>query len=123
LNARRFIASDERLFQFKKPKAWHNYGWTTVWRMHVTSSEFDHPCPFPIDLPKRCIASCTEVGDLVLDPYGGAGTTAIAAKALRRRSLSIEIEERYCSIIAERLESADSSPQLESPAGERLALL
>lgn len=62
-----------------------------------------HPCPFPLELPKRCIAATTDLGDVVLDPFMGSGTTLRAAKDLGRKAIGIEIEERYCEIAAKRL--------------------
>ena len=63
-----------------------------------------HPNEKPLDLPGQFIRLTTNVGDLVLDPFMGSGTTLRAAKDLGRRAIGIEIEERYCEIAARRME-------------------
>jgi len=63
----------------------------------------DHPSPKPEALMYRLIECVTESGDLVLDPFMGAGTTLRAAKNAGRRAIGIEVEERYCEIAAKRL--------------------
>lgn len=63
----------------------------------------DHPTPKPVELPEFFIGLHTDPGDLVLDPVCGAGTTLVAAKNLGRRSIGIEIEERWCELAAKRL--------------------
>ncbi len=62
---------------------------------------FDHPARFPVDLPHFLIQSFP--GELILDPFMGSGTTLRAAKDLGRKSIGIEIEERYCEIAAKRM--------------------
>ena len=63
---------------------------------HITgASTKDHPAPFPLELAYRLVRMFSFVGDTVLDPFGGTGTTTIAAIKARRNSVSIEIEQSY----------------------------
>jgi site-specific DNA-methyltransferase (adenine-specific) len=64
----------------------------------------EHPNEKPLDLPARFIAWTTKIGEVVLDPFMGSGTTLRAAKDLGRKAIGIEIEERYCEIAARRLD-------------------
>ena len=63
----------------------------------------EHPAPFPAELPKRCIKLFSYVGDIVLDPFVGSGTTLIAARLLKRKAVGIDISRKYCEIMKERL--------------------
>ncbi len=64
-----------------------------------------HPAAFPIELPKRCIKLFSFVGDIVLDPFLGSGSTLIATYMLRRKSLGVEIDTEYCKTALHRLQS------------------
>ena len=64
---------------------------------------FKHPAIFPEKLAKDHILSWSNPGSLVLDPMCGSGTTLRAAKDLGRKSIGIEISEKYCEIAANRL--------------------
>ncbi len=64
-----------------------------------------HPCQFPIELVERFVLATTDVGDLVLDPYLGVGTTACAAALHGRRAAGAEIVPAYVAIARERLAS------------------
>ncbi len=68
-----------------------------------TGPEIDHPCPKNPLLWKKLIEMFTEKGDVILDPMGGAGTTSWGCKILGRKSIVIEIEEKFCEIIVTRL--------------------
>lgn len=62
-----------------------------------------HPTQKPLELVRRLVAAATRPGDLVVDPFGGAGTTYVACEALGRRWLGCEIESGYQRLIADRL--------------------
>ena len=64
----------------------------------------DHPCPKPIDVWRWMVTrGSTRATDVILDPFMGSGTTLRAAKDCGRRSIGIELSERYCEIAAKRL--------------------
>lgn len=68
----------------------------------------NHPAPFPLDLPLRLILLYTNIGDIVLDPFMGSGTTALAAKMTQRRYIGYEISQEYCVEAERRLAALDS---------------
>lgn len=74
-----------------------------------------HPAPFPLELPINAIQTTTS--KIILDPFMGSGTTAIAACKLGRRFIGIEREEQYCEMAARRIDAfindeLDSNPLL-----------
>jgi adenine-specific DNA-methyltransferase len=81
-----------------------------VWNMPNVKANHpektQHPCQFPVALVERLILALTNEGDLVVDPYIGVGTTAIAAFLRGRRSAGADTEARYLEIARERLEKA-----------------
>jgi len=62
-----------------------------------------HPCPKPIRAWKKILSRLSLDSQTILDPFMGSGTTLVAAKQLGRKSIGIEIEEKYCDIAIERL--------------------
>lgn len=64
----------------------------------------DHPAPFPAELAERLIRMFSFVGDTVLDPFAGSGSTAVGASRCGRDSISVELEEDYFEVIKERVE-------------------
>jgi site-specific DNA-methyltransferase (adenine-specific) len=71
-----------------------------LWKIHQETNS-SHPAPFPIGLPARAIE--TTKPTLVLDPFAGSGTTLRAASNAGVRSIGIEKSERYCELVATRL--------------------
>ena len=62
-----------------------------------------HPCQFPVELPSRLILALTSPGDLVLDPFLGVGTTAVAAALNKRRAVGAELVADYVDIARKRI--------------------
>lgn len=75
----------------------------TVWRMATRPFSQAHFATFPPELAARCIRAGCPPGGLVLDPFGGAGTTALVALRLGRRAALIELNPDYADIAAERI--------------------
>ncbi|BBM89169.1 DNA-methyltransferase [Spirochaetota bacterium] len=63
----------------------------------------DHPCQFPVALVERLVLAMTQDNDLVLDPFMGTGSTAIASLKNNRRSVGAEINKNYCAIAKKRI--------------------
>ena len=82
---------------------------TDVWRISLVSGNSiertEHPAQYPEELIERIIKVGTQVGDLVLDPFMGSGTTAVVAKRLGRKYVGYEIEQEYLDIAKKRLEN------------------
>lgn len=57
----------------------------------------------PVALVEKCLRYTTKVGDVVVDPFAGSGTTLLAAKQLDRNAIGIEISDKYCDLIKQRL--------------------
>jgi site-specific DNA-methyltransferase (adenine-specific) len=79
---------------------------TNVLHLATESSNKNHSAVFPVALPSWFIKLFTDKGDVVLDPFIGSGTTAVAAKELGRQYIGIEILEEYCNLANERIDKA-----------------
>ena len=79
-----------------------------VWEMRrvSVSSNRLHAAQKPVELMERMIKNSSAEGELVLDPFLGSGTTAIAAMKLKRRFIGFEIDERYFGIAKKRIDEA-----------------
>ncbi len=77
-----------------------------VWKIRPESARrIGHPAPFPVDLPRKLIELYTYKGDLVLDPFMGSGTTAIAAVQAGRHYFGYDTDPAYVALAEERLTS------------------
>lgn len=139
ISRRFFTESTEHLIWATKNgdgKKWKfNYNWTresigdpinpigkqtrNVWSIPLTPKNEKwagvHPTQKPFELLKRIILSCTDKGDLVLDPFTGAGTTNIVAKYYGRNSIGIEINKKYLDIIKKRLKKEQKTLDNKEP--------
>ena len=76
----------------------------SIWKFPTASArKIGHPAPFPIELPKRLIELYSFENDIILDPFAGSGTTAIAAKTTNRNYIMIDINSDYCKLAKERI--------------------
>lgn len=72
--------------------------WTDIFRIRHASRRDEHPCQLPIHLLERLILMVTDEGDIVLDPFMGTGTTAVATKRLGRKFIGIDLDQTYIDI-------------------------
>lgn len=84
--------------------------WDTVWEFARPSASRDHPTMKPLELVAQAVDHAAAPGRLVLDLFGGSGTTAVACEQLGRLSASIEIDPRYCDVIVQRLVQSSGLP-------------
>lgn len=73
---------------------------------------FDHPTIKPIDLVKRHLLHTTQENDIVLDPFIGSGTTAVACKELNRQYIGMEINPKWHEVAVKRLQGETANGQL-----------
>ena len=76
----------------------------SVWEFPAESAKrVQHPAPFPVELPRRLIELYTYADEIVLDPFLGSGTTAVAAQVTNRQWVGYETSSEYIEITKERL--------------------
>ena len=77
-----------------------------------------HPCQYPIELIERCVLALTNEGDWVLDPFGGVGSTLIAALKHQRRGMIIDRDKQYLYIARERINAFQGGSLKIRPLGK-----
>ncbi|MCB0230720.1 MAG: site-specific DNA-methyltransferase [Anaerolineae bacterium] len=79
--------------------------WTkSVWTMNTESAKkIGHPAPFPVDLPYRLIQLYTFQNDVILDPFMGSGSTAIASLKAERRYVGYDVDSQYVDLAEQRI--------------------
>jgi site-specific DNA-methyltransferase (adenine-specific) len=78
-----------------------------IWNITGASTKH-HPAPFPLELAMRLVRMFSFVGDTVLDPFCGSGTTMVAALRTGRNSIGVEIDPEYCRMTAQYLKAENS---------------
>jgi modification methylase len=99
-----FLPTYEVIYLIAKPDfRLTNYGMKMrdVWQILRSRDRFGHPVPFPMEIPERCIRASDP--KIVLDPFVGSGTTAVAAKKYGADYIGIDKSEKYCEIARNRL--------------------
>jgi site-specific DNA-methyltransferase (adenine-specific) len=87
-------AAQIRDSHIEKPQyaAWFRDLWDDI---PGARSDERHPCPFPIEIPRRLVSMFSFTGDVVLDPFGGLGTTSLACAGTGRNSIYVDCSETY----------------------------
>ncbi len=81
--------------------------WTDIHRIKHNKYRDKHPCQLPIHLLERIILMSSDEGDVILDPFSGTGTTAIAAKRLGRNYIGFELDSEYVRIAESKIEQEE----------------
>ena len=84
----------------------HKVWFQQVWTGLTGASTRQHPAPFPLELAERFVRMFSFVGDTVLDPFGGTGTTSAAAGLSGRNSIGVEVDPEYFSMGVQRVTTA-----------------
>lgn len=82
----------------------HQEWFQQIWSGLGGASTKEHPAPYPLHLAERLIRMFSFVGDTVLDPFMGTGTTSVAASSLGRNSVGVEIDPHYFAMARQRVE-------------------
>ena len=107
MNAQYIWTSGLELCVFaKRPKATFNrFFETPLWEGPTRPKESDHPTNKPIWLMEELIDASSEIGDTVLDPFMGGGSTGIACKNLGRKFIGIELDKKYYELATKRIQA------------------
>lgn len=87
------------------PEEWKEWGYRQVWNIPSVRANDVHSAMFPLELAARVIRLYSDENDLVLDPFLGSGTTAIAAKMNRRHYIGIELMPKYADLARRNLDT------------------
>lgn len=101
--------------QFKLADKANVYG--DVWEIPQELKN-EHPAPFPLELASRCVSSTH--AQVVLDPFMGSGTTALAAQMHGRTFIGIDLSPDYCDLARRRVEQAGAAATLSTTSQPRL---
>lgn len=114
LNCKRFAPSHETIYGFGKPHFWNDNSnkLLSVWSIQRAASN-GHPTNFPVEIPLRLMEASCPPGGIVLDPFLGSGTTAVAAIQTGRHYMGIEIIEKYCELSQRNVEDSYAIKELD----------
>jgi len=87
----------------------HKQWFQSIWAGVTGASTRDHPAPYPEELAERLVRMFSFVGDTVLDPFMGTGTTSVSAAKWGRNSIGVEIDPHYFEMAERRISHATGS--------------
>lgn len=123
-NTLKAVSEYEDLYIFWKPgqqvidrtklsnEEWKNWGLRGIWYVKSVRANNDHEAQFPLELAERVVKLYSNDGDIVLDPFIGSGTTALAALKNKRDYIGIDKEEKYVNLARIKINEYLSQPKL-----------
>lgn len=99
-----YVVNRDRL----SPEEWKAWGYRQIWEIPSVRANNVHPAMFPEELALRVIRLYTDEGDVVLDPFLGSGTTAVAAIKAKRHFIGFEMMDKYIDIANKNIATAFS---------------
>lgn len=123
-NTLKAVSESEDIYVFWKPgeyvinrdrltrKEWKEWGHRQIWEIESVRRNDDHPAMFPEELARRVIKLFSDPGEIILDPFVGSGTTAVAALRLGRHFIGIDKEEKYTELANRRVSELLLQPTL-----------
>lgn len=124
-NTLKAVSETEDLYIFWKPgeyvinkdrlseQEWKEWGYRQVWDIPSVRANNVHPAMFPLELAKRAIRLYTDEGDIVLDPFMGSGTTAIAAIETKRHYIGFDKCEKYVNLAKHNIHKYFMQPKID----------
>ncbi len=117
----------EAIFYGWKPGAAHkeppDRKQDSVWEIPRPKRNAEHPTMKPIELITRAINNSSSTGDLILDPFGGSGSTLIAAHQTGRTAHLMELDPHYCDVICKRFQQATGITPIAEATGNEHTFL
>jgi DNA modification methylase len=89
-----------------------------IWKIKRTSKNELHPTMKPVELVEKAINDGSQINGIVLDLFGGSGTTMIASERLNRISRLMELDPKYCDVIIRRWQDFTGSKAVHSEIGK-----
>jgi DNA modification methylase len=90
----------------------------TVWELQKESRNEFHPTQKPVELPERAINNSSKIGQLVLDLFGGSGSTIIACERQHRKARLMELDPAFCDVIVKRWEDFTGNTAICQPSAD-----
>lgn len=88
----------------------------TVWELKKEPRNDYHPTQKPVELPERAITNSSKNGQIIMDLFGGSGSTLIACEKTGRKARLMELDPKYCDVIVKRWEDfTGKKARLEKP--------
>ena len=95
---------------------WNGGGRCGVFNHNKPQEASEHQTVKPLPLMADLVRLFTDPGETVLDPFAGSGSTLVAAWRLHRKAIGVELSERYCELIAKRIDKEMSQMRLDIPS-------